>query len=182
MEASQQDEGLAVPEGMVLEIQGRRFRPSAETSFEQDIYIMSHVKESGLMKMAAGMKLEAETALDISQEIIVRAFASGRLFFLLAGAMEEDGVPWSVGEANKNAHFFAQLRVEAEKKKLHGSIVGILMGFFVSAGLLSTTSPKYSVVPMSSPEDHESSSERGPLHESSVAPTTTGSGTESSER
>jgi hypothetical protein len=144
----QQPDELPIPEGMVLVIDGRTFRGVSETSFEQDLYIGSMLKDAGLIKMAEGFNPAKDEISDVAMEIIATAFASGKLFDLLGGTMEEVGVPWSIPEAKKNAQFFSQLRKASDKKKLHGAIVGILMGFFISGAVSSKTSLKYS-----SPED-----------------------------
>jgi hypothetical protein len=175
-------EELAIPPGMVLEVGGRTFRPSSDTTFEQDMYIGSLLKDAGLVKMAAGFNLAESEISDVAIDIITSAFASGKLFDLIAGAMEEIGTPWSIPEAKKNAQFFAQLRKGEEKKKLHGAIVGIILGFFVSGAASSKTSLSFSE---GSPElDPESSSSQQshPGAESSVEPSITGTGTSSSEK
>jgi hypothetical protein len=175
-------EGLTIPPGMVLEVGGRTFRPSSETTFEQDLYIGSLLKDAGLVKMAAGFDLAKDEISDVAVDIITNAFASGKLFDVIAASMEEIGTPWSIPEAKKNAQFFAQLRKAEEKKKLHGAIVGIILGFFVSGAVSSTTSLSFSE---DAPQlDHESSSspQSHPGAESSGAPSTTATGTSSSEK
>lgn len=134
-----------IADGMIIAIAGRTFRPTAQTSFKQDIYVMSLLKSAGLIKMAEGFDPLTDDLDGVAQEIIVQAFSSGQLFSLLGAVLEEVGIPWSQARAVDNAEFFADLRDPKDKETLHGSIVGVLMGFFVSGALSSRRSPKYSI-------------------------------------
>jgi hypothetical protein len=55
-------------------------------------------------------------------------------------------VPWTVESAKENAEFFAELRDKRDKDALHGAIVSVILGFFVS-GLLSSKNLKNSLNP-----------------------------------
>lgn len=127
-----------------LAVQGRMFRPCAETTYEQDMYIMSLLKEAGLSKLAEKFDVTKDTMDEVAHELIIGAFASGKLFFLLGATMEEEGKEWSILQAQLNGHFFAKLKNKADKDALRGGIVGILLGFLISGVLASTTSQKSS--------------------------------------
>jgi hypothetical protein len=133
-------------------ISGRTFRPCASTTFKQDMYVMTLLKAAGLVKLADGFDITKDLD-EVAQVIIVEAFASGKLFDLLGAVMEEVGVPWTVDGAKANGEFFGNLSGTEDKKKLHGSIVGILLGFFVSGALSGKTSPKFSTEPRQPGDD-----------------------------
>lgn len=137
---NQRDEELPIPKDLVLQVSGRTFRPSVQTTFEQDLYIGSMLRDAGLIKMAAGFNIATDKVSDVAADIITTAFASGKLFALLGAMMEEVDVPWTIEGAKKNAHFFAQLRDNHEKQKLHGTIVGVILAFFVSGAASSPIS------------------------------------------
>lgn len=182
MEISAQDE-LPIPVDMILSVGGRTFRPTRETTFEQDLYIGSLLKDAGMIKMAEGFNLASDEVSDVAMEIITRAFASGKLFEIIAASVEEIGTPWSISESKKNAQFFSQLRNGEEKKKLHGAIVGIILGFFVSGAVSTTTSLSYSGDAPEQPDQGSSSkslSHPGPS--GSEAQLITETGTSSSEK
>ena len=163
--------------GTLLNISGRTFRPCTSTTFEQDIHIMAMVRDAGIMKVGATFDPLTQDLDDIAQQIIMQAFSSGKLFDLLAGTLEEVGVPWSMGEARANAQFFAQLTDAADKAALNGSIVGALLGFFISGAASSLISPKSSRPPMT----FNAVGVRTDVLPSSEVPRTTATGTPLSE-
>lgn len=170
---------LPIPEDMVLEVAGRKFRPSTETTFEQDLYIGGMLKEAGLVKMAAGFDMGKDEVSDVAMDIITTAFKSGKLFEILGAMMIEENVPWTIESAQKNAHFFSQIRSTAEKQKLHGVIVGVILAFFVSGAISSQTSMIYSGESASGSQPSDGSQPH-PGAEGSEAQPTTDSGTSSS--
>lgn len=145
-EATTVERELTPPEGMVLEIQGRKFRPLTKTKYKQDIYIMSLLRDAGLVQMAANFNPVTDVVTEVVQEIIIKAFAAGQLFQILGATMiaEDQTEGWSIEGSKANAEFFENLEEDEDKKKLHGSIVGVLMGFFVSGALASAISQKSS--------------------------------------
>lgn len=137
---------LPIKDVTEVTIAERTFRPCASTTFKQDMYVMTLLKAAGLVKLADGFDLSKDLD-DVAQNIIIEAFASGKLFDLLGAVMEEVGKPWTIKDAKANAEFFADLSKPEDKAALHGSIVGILLGFFVSGALSGKTSPKFSTEP-----------------------------------
>jgi hypothetical protein len=130
-----------------LEIEGRTFYNCTSTSFKQDIYVMSVMRKSGLEKLASEFDITKTDILDeVAQDIIVTASINGQLFEMLGAVLEEEGVPWTVESAKENAEFFAELRDKRDKDALHGAIVSVILGFFVS-GLLSSKNLKNSLNP-----------------------------------
>lgn len=164
-------------QGPDLVIAGRTFRKCVTTTFEQDIYIMAMLRDAGIMKAGESFNPEVASLDDVAQDVILRAFTSGKLFEILAGTLEEVGEPWSIPNARANAQFFAQLTDQADKATLHGSIVGALLGFFITGAQSSMISRKSS---RPSPTFNEVGV-RSDLPQSSEVPTTTATGTPSSE-
>jgi hypothetical protein len=163
--------------GTILTVAGRTFRPCASTTFEQDIWIMSMLRDAGIMKAGESFQPGKEDLSEIATAVVMQAFTSGKLFEILAGTLEEIGVVWSIPTARANAQFFAQLTAPEDKAALNGSIVGALMGFFISGALSSVTSQKSSRPTMT----HNDVGVRSDVAQSSEAPRTTASGTTSSE-
>lgn len=126
-----------------ITVQGRKFLAVNDTTFEQDIYIMQLLEESGLQKLAAEFDITKDDISDVSTKVIVTAFSTGKLFELVAASVEEIGVVWSVEQAKLNAIFFRQLTDPQDKAALKSSIVAVILGFFVS-GLLSSKSSEFS--------------------------------------
>jgi hypothetical protein len=133
-----------------IAVAGRNFHPCLDTTFEQDMLIMKTLRDAGLVKLAETFDPLTENLGEAAQDLIVRAFGSGQLFRLLAATLEEDGTEWSLTACEANAVFFSKLRKKDDKDALHGSIVGVLTGFFVSGVLSSMTSRKSS--PASAPD------------------------------
>lgn len=173
-----------------ITVGGRTFRPSTSTTFKQDIYVMSLVDEAGLDGIAKQFKEGNFDIDDVAQKIIITAFTRGKLFELLGAVMEEEGVAWSIEASKANAEFFAGLRAMEDKTALRGSIVAVILGFFVSGLLASrssttslTSEQSYdrngvtvpSVAPTSSPEATTTSATG--MASSANSPTTTSPGT-----
>lgn len=145
MEQPTLEETLPVPENMLLNVAGRKFRPMPKTTFKQDMYIGSLLRHAGLLKVAATFNPDTDDLSELAMDVIATAFENGKLFDILGAIMQEDGVAWSIDTAKANALFFSELTEDSDKKQLHGSIVGAIMGFFVS-GALSTTNSRSSIV------------------------------------
>lgn len=132
-----------------VEVGGRKFTAVSDTSFEQDILIMQLLHESGLRQIAEKFNIVKDDLSDVSQEVIIAAFKSGKLFQLLGAVMVEDGKEWTLESAKANADFFAKLSSREDKSALKGSIVSVILGFFVSGLLALGTSEMSSVRPES---------------------------------
>lgn len=136
----------AVPkEGNVIEVAGRRFVPCAETTYEQDMFIMKILRDAGLAQLTDNFDPIKDDLSEAAQNLIVRAFASGKLFTLLAATLEEEGHEWTMRDAEVNGTFFSRLKKAADKEALRGSIVGILTGFLISGVLSSRISQRSSL-------------------------------------
>jgi hypothetical protein len=146
-----------------ITVGGRTFRPSASTTFKQDIFVMSLVTEAGLEDIAAKFKEGNFDIDEVAQKIIITAFTRGKLFELLGAVMEEEGTDWTIERAKANAEFFANLRSTEDKLALRGSIVAVILGFFVS-GLLASRNSTISLT-------SEQSYDRNGVIVPSVAPT-----------
>lgn len=136
---------------MVLE--GRKFIPVEDTTFEQDLWIMAHVRNAHLIDI----RLTEVTAMtDLAEDVLMRAYTSGKLFLILAGILTEEDKVWSPDEAVKNATFFSQLKDQESKTNLQAAVVGVLARFFLSAAasLGISTSSSRSLAATSPSPDH----------------------------
>jgi hypothetical protein len=136
-------EPLQPPE---LEVGGKFFLTKFETTFEQDLHIMSVIREAGLDKLGAEIDFTTAEMSDIASRIIIKAFASGKLFDLLGAILCERGKEWSMDLARDQGLFFSRLKKPEDKKALHGAIVMVILGFFVS-GLMSSKTSQVSLTP-----------------------------------
>jgi hypothetical protein len=131
---------------LVVAVAGRRFHVTGETTFEQDIYIMQLLEETGLQSLAQNFDITKDDVGAISSKVIITAYASGKLFLLLAAVMEEVGTVWSKEQAVANGEFFSKLKRSEDKEALKGSIVSVILSFFVSGLLSSNNSQRLSAV------------------------------------
>lgn len=109
---------------------GRVFGHARETTFEQDAYLMSLVWE-----------IKLHETITAGGDVVGAVLRSGQVCRFLAGALVEDGVPWSSVSATQAAEHFAQLRAPDEKATLHAALQGLLLGFFGAGGPSSASSP-----------------------------------------
>ena len=114
---------------------GRTFSVPEHSTARQDAYMVGVAIEAGVMAYA-GKTLDDDTANQLTATI----FRSGKMENLLAGALVEDDVKWSVKAADANAEFFAELTDPADKQQILTSLVEVLTSFFRSAPLSSTGS------------------------------------------
>lgn len=155
------------PQGTTITIAGQVYRPVVDTSFEQDLYAMQLVSEAGLTDLAASFEKDSDKDLEtLATRLVLQAFRSGKLFELLAAVIQGPGpTPWSIEQAQVNAKVFATLTAPEDKKALQGSLVGVILGFFVSGVVSLKTSQKYSDSPKGpdaeSPDRSEESSASG---------------------
>lgn len=154
---------------LVINVQGRTFRPSQKTSFKQDFYVMERMELAKIDQMVAGFTKEGN-AEEYAQQLLIAAYKSGKLFEILAGVMVEDGTKWTEEAALANAEFFEYLEEEEEKEQITQSLAAVVLGFFTHAGLSSRTSKSASGSPREGLTLH-------PGKKFTEAPTTTESGT-----
>jgi hypothetical protein len=133
-------EGL---DGVEIVVAGRKFTPSVNTTFEQDLYVMDRMRAGGLNGLQTEVTTEGELN-ELAQEILIQSYRSGKLFELLAGVLEEEGKEWSPESADENAIMFSKLTDPEDKKALHGSLVGVVLSFFVAEDSSLKISPKSS--------------------------------------
>lgn len=158
--------------GVVLD--GRTFRRPEATTFAHDWYVMSQVREAGLMTFAQRFDPLRDDLDGMTASIIVDAYESGKLFTILAGSLVEEGTVWSKERAETVAHFFASLTKNEDKMELRRILPWVLLNFFLNADASWRTFLKYSSV-----GQPVQPSGAGP---SSGVPLTMESGTPSSER
>jgi hypothetical protein len=130
--------------GIELVVEGRTFVQEPPT-FEQEMYIMQRVMESGFDQPAKTLGLDPETN-DLSRSVkllIVHAYKSGVLFDLLGALVVEKGTEWSPESAAANGKLFKNTRDQEAKNQLHPALVAAVTAFFLSANSLETTSPTY---------------------------------------
>lgn len=142
-------EGVPLPELEVLEIQGRRFRPTPddEIVFQQYAMIQEASERCGLgaelmetfrpfiEAREAGAEMSEDDIAKLSQRAVVRAFRNGAYLDLLGGLLQEEGKPWTPEGAAANIEFFKTAR-GGDIPKLHMVLVYALLAFF-AAGLRS---------------------------------------------
>lgn len=142
---------MSTSPSVAIMVGGKRFVPSTKTTFEQDMYVANLVSKAKLDELTQDFANNFEQT-DLSgkaQQLVMQAYNSGQLFHLLSGVLSgPDGIAWSPAQAKENAEFFANLTEEQDKQALHGSIVGAILGFFVSALTSSKTSRKFSSAPV----------------------------------
>lgn len=127
-----------------ITVAGRRFVSSTSTTFRQDLYVMQLIADAGLERMSPAVMAHGYELDTLSEQVILAAFASGKLFPLLGAVLEEVGVPWTLLGAKENAEFFANLRDPQDKAALNASIAAVILGFFMSGLLSSGTSRRSS--------------------------------------
>lgn len=128
----------------VIVLGGRTFRPSANITFEQDLFFMQQVSKTGLDKVSTDItqvaEMSTEELTDDTQNIIMKAYTSGCLFLMLAGSLTEDEIPWTPEIATTNAVFFSKLTDPKDKKLLMSVMANIILGFLLSGTSVSGTS------------------------------------------
>jgi len=128
--------------GIELVVEGRTFVQEPPT-FEQEMYIMQRVIESGFDQPHITLGIDPKTA-DLERpvkQLIVHAYKSGTLFELLGAMMTEKGTEWSPEQASANAEIFRHTRDEKSKQQLHPALVGAVIAFFESAVSSGKTFP-----------------------------------------
>jgi hypothetical protein len=132
------------PEAITVE--GRTFEHVVNTTFEQDMWIMDHVRASGLDALPEEMRelTEGGEFNKMAERVVLHAYKSGHLFHLLAGTLVEKGEPWTTVSAELNAEFFATITDPESKKALSAGIVGVVLSFFVNEEGYFVISPKSS--------------------------------------
>lgn len=121
-------------------VAGRKFNAVTNTTFKQDMLIMQILHEAGLRELAEKFDVLKDDLGAVAENVIIAAYKSGKLFELLGAVMIEEGQPWTTESAKTNSEFFANLTSSEDKQALKGSIVAVILGFFVSGLFVSRTS------------------------------------------
>jgi hypothetical protein len=90
---------VALTDGVTLA--GRRFRAASTTTFEHDCFNTKQMRECGLLSVAQKFDPMKDEIGDVAGAIIIEAYASGKLFNLLAGVLVEklalrNFIPWAL--------------------------------------------------------------------------------------
>lgn len=149
-------------------VSGRSFRAVVETSFKQDLYIMSLVEAAGLNDLASEIDFTSPDLPNTAQRVIARAFSKGQLFALLGAVVEEVGEEWTIEGAKEREVFFGNLRKAEDKKALHSAIVVIILGFFVN-GLLSSKTSQVSLISRRDAEPEKEATEAQETSDSGIS-------------
>lgn len=129
-------------EELVIVLSGRTFRKTARTTLDQDAYVMRRMREFGLANIDVD---PANPDLDgVAENLILRAFETGKMYEILGGMLVEDNVKWTRANAATNADFFRDLDTKADKQALYASISSVMLDFLVAAAEWSKTSRKSS--------------------------------------
>ena len=128
--------------GIELVVEGRTFIQEPPT-FEQEMYILQQVVESGFDQPIENLGLDPKTMniTSATKRLIVHAYKSGVLFDLLGALVTENGQEWTPERAKEIGRLFKQTRDEEAKRQLHPALVAAISAFFVSASSSETTSP-----------------------------------------
>jgi hypothetical protein len=141
-----------LPIELPIVIAGRAFAPATDMTYEHDLYSVQLISEAGLEKLYEEINpLETADLSDTAKHLVLQAFATGKLFRLLATLLVEEGTEWSYAECDKNEEFFKKLKSREDKKALQSSIVLIIFSFIVSGVLSSRISRNYSLKPSATP-------------------------------
>lgn len=120
----------------------RVFRPSVPTTFEQDLFLMDLLDETGVGGIVDDIDPMTMELNEVGMRIIRMAYRSGKLFLLLGAILSEEGVVFSEDVAHANAEYFAGLTSPVDKERLHGPVASVVLSFFMSALASSETSQK----------------------------------------
>lgn len=185
IEIPEEDLRVVLAEGTAHE---RRFQAAKTTTFEQDLFLMDILEETGIGSLVNEIDLRTMDLNEVGMKIIRQAYRSGQLFLLLGAMLIEDGRAWSEEAAHANSHYFATLSTPGDKEKLYAPVASVVLSFFMSALESSETSrkssdPSLAVRASKAPRSTsvavrpsgESEREREPIIEEL---TTSGSGTE----
>lgn len=119
-----------------LVVGGVTYVSEGDTTFEQDLFVMQHVRASKIETLdisSPGLR-EMVTAL------VVESFRSGSFFLLLGGLLTEKGKPWTLDMARRTAEKFRGVTDREEKALLNAFFVTALASFFGAATALSKIS------------------------------------------
>lgn len=142
---------------ITLVVDGRTFVQEPPT-FEQEMYILDCVVETGIDKIPELQVVGTEEEPDLEQvakQMIIRAYRSGALFKLMGSLVVEEGEEWSEALALEQAEIFRTTRDPEAKKQLQPALVGAVLAFFES-GVRSVESSLISLVPNESKSDSRS--------------------------
>lgn len=144
-----------------ISLGGRVFEttPEEEVTFEQYAYTQKAASDAGMGEELMGTfqpmieaisgeseELSEHEMNQITEKVLMRAFADRAYLKVLAGQLREVGKEWTPESAVANEKFFAGLKGD-DIRKMHIVLVTAVMGFFI-AGLRSmTTSKKSSNLP-----------------------------------
>lgn len=135
----------AVPtKEIILKIQGRTFKKAITTTIDQDAYVMKRMREFGLVEMAASFDPKTDDLNEFSQNLLMEAFETGKLYEILGGVLVEEGVKWSRKIAAESAAIFENITELEDKEQLFSSIAAVLLDFLVAAATWSKHSLKSS--------------------------------------
>lgn len=134
-----------IPKVQKITVNGRTFVPHTDTTIEQDEYIALILEESGLSKLRKFDPL-VDDFTEASRLLVMRAFATGKLFKLLGAMLTENPeLDFSFEAAEERTEFLRKLKRPVDKDALRGAIVALILGFFVSGAWFERLSRKYSL-------------------------------------
>lgn len=133
---------------MTLQVEGRTFVQEPPT-FEQELYIMEQVVESGLDTIGPDLQLDPDSKdlTPVVKKMLVQAYKSGALFRLMGALLVEEGEEWSPELAEAQADLFRKTRDPLAKAALQPALVGAIMAFFESSSSSVPNSPISSDAP-----------------------------------
>lgn len=137
-------ETAELPKVQPITVNGRKFYPSKETTIEQDHLIAYILQESGLAELRNFNPL-TDDFTEASRQLIVRAFATGKLFTLIGALyLDSPDEEFTLAAAEERTQFLRKLKRQVDKDALKGTIVALILSFFVSGAWFARVSEKYS--------------------------------------
>ncbi len=139
--------------GVKVTIRGRVFVQESPT-FEQEMYIMQLVRESGLDGVSLTLDPSGDDLEPKVKDVIIQAYKADILFKLMASLVVEEGTAWTKESCAEVARLFATAQDAEDKKQLQPLLVGGLLAFFASSDNSGAT-----FLPSSMEDDEQETSE-----------------------
>lgn len=119
----------APADAIVVTLAGRTFRPATTTTWDQDGYMTAEAVAAGVASLTDPV------------QFVGALMGSPRRAHLLAGAMCEDGKPWSRAWAAEAAALFAACTDAEAKRQLTDVTAEVIVGFLIGDRRSWRTSP-----------------------------------------
>jgi hypothetical protein len=130
----------------------RSFVAAQDTTLAHDVWMMGVVRATGLHQVKLGQP----------EVVLERALESGRVMELLAGSLEEPGVPFSEAAIAERVAWLEALTDAGSKGQVREALVMLLLSFFRNGTASSMTSLSSSPDPVNPPSPSDDASGSAP--------------------